>query len=99
MKETVAFVTNRAGKTIAAATTLAAQWTYSGKTTPQIQALLTAIVGDRTASPPLPGQIGTASTAEIAMLAARSAWDSGLHQLHTWTMTGLGLAKTHFADN
>jgi hypothetical protein len=98
MKETVAFVENRAGKTIAAATNIAAKWVYPGKTTPQIQALLTAIVGDKTTSPPLPGQEGVASAAKKTMEDSRHVWDAGLDQLHVWTMNGIALARTHFAD-
>ena len=98
MKETVAFVENRAAKTIAAATIVAAKWVYSGKTTPQIQALLTAIVGDKSASPPLPGQEGVTSAAKKTMEDSRHLWDAGLDQLHAWTMNGIALAGTHFTD-
>lgn len=98
MKETVGFIKNRAGKTIAAATNIAVKWVWPGKTIPEMQTMLTGIEGDSTASPPLPGQEGTAVAAERAMMTARGAWDAGLHQLHGWTMNGIALGKTHFGD-
>ena len=98
MRTSLAFVKNRAGKTIAAALAVMAKWVWPEKTIAQLQALLTAIVGDATATPPLPGQEGVTSAAEQAMLNARAAWDAGLDQLHTWTMNGLALARTHFMN-
>ena len=97
--ETIGFIKERATKTIAAAKSVATQWTWQEKTIPQMQAALTAIVGDSTVTPPIIGQEKTTSAAEKAMTDARALWDSKLDQLHRWTMQGVSMAKSRYRND
>src|SRR5260221_8854301 len=84
MGENVDFIKGRATATLSAARTLAGQWTWQEKSIDDHQAMLTAIVGDKDAAPPIPGQEEVLSQAEAAMLAARGQWDAQLDLLHRW---------------
>ncbi len=97
--ESLSFIKERATQTIAAAKSLAAQWTCQEQPIPQMQLALTAIQGDPTVTPPVPGQEKIASAAEKTMQDARGLWDSKLDQLHRWTMQGVSMAKNHFRNN
>lgn len=97
--ESIAFIKERATKTIAAATQLAPQWTWQEKTLPQMQAGLTAIIGDDQATPPVIGQEQTTRAAERAMRDARALWDQSLDQLHRWTMQGIAMAKSRYRND
>lgn len=99
MGESIEFIKDRATKTVAAAKQLAAQWTWQEKTIPQMQAALTAIIGNHAATPPVPGQENIASAAEKTMTDARALWDKNLDQLHRWTMQGVSMAKTRYRND
>ena len=95
MGESVDFIKDRAGKTIAAAkqAQISAGWVFQEKTIPQMEAMLKGIVGDSTATPPLAGQEEVAQTAQSAMESARGIWDAQLDVLHRYTAQGVGMAK------
>lgn len=96
MGESIAFIKDRAGKTIAAAKAVASLWLFQGQTIEQMQSALTAIVGDHTVNPVIPGQQATNLAAERVMTDARGLWDTNLDQLHRWTMQGVSMCKTRF---
>jgi hypothetical protein len=99
MAQSIDFIKDRAAKTISAAKQLAVKWTWEEQTSDQMQAALTAIVGDGDATPPIIGQEEVASQAEQAMFAARGAWDSNLDDLHNRTVQGVAMAKNRNRKN
>ena len=99
MGQSIDFITDRATKTISAALQLTPGWTWQEQTPAQMQAALTALIGDQNGVPPVTGQEPAVNTAYQAMLAARGIWDTALDQLHRWTVQGVGMAKTKFRDD
>ena len=99
MGESVDFIKDRALKTISAAKKLAPGWVWQEKTIEQLQAELTAITGDSSATPPVVGQEEVVCRTEQVMLAARGVWDTQLDILHRWTVQGIGMAKTRHRDD
>jgi hypothetical protein len=99
MTPTIDFIKDRAVKTISAANKVAATWTWQEMTIVAMQAALTAIVGDEDADPPIIGQEQIVGEANQTMLAARSAWDTGLDRLHGWTAQGLAMAKNKYRND
>ncbi len=99
MGESMEFVKDRATKTLSAAKTLAPQWTWQEQTPVQMQAALAALVGDKDATPPVPGQEEITSDVEQVMLVARGVWDASLDTLHRRTMQGVAMAKTRHRDD
>ena len=99
MRESNDFIKDRTTQTISAAKTLAPQWTFQQKTIAQMQADLTAVIGDSTVNPPIPGQEKTTLTAEATMNTAGATWDTGLNTLHRRTMQGVGMIKNRYKDD
>jgi hypothetical protein len=99
MAQSIEFIKDRATKTISAAKAVALVWKWQEQTIPQLQAGLTAIIGDDKATPPALGQEKITSAAEKEMTNARAAWDSSLDNLHRLTMQGISMAKNHFRDD
>ena len=99
MGESITLIKNRATKTISAAKSVADKWVWSEKTADEIQAMLTAITGNKQVSPPVVGQEEIVSQAGRVMVAARGNWDTNLTKLHQWTVQGLGMAKNRFRNN
>ena len=99
MAQSIEFIKDRATKTISAAKQLTTKWTWEEQTPDQMQALLTAIVGNASTTPPVVGQEEITSHAEHTMLAARGAWDSNLDTLHSLTVQGVSMAKNRNRNN
>jgi len=98
MGESIDFIKDRAVKTISAAKTLAASWTWSEKSIADYQAQLETIIGNKQINPPVIGQEEIVSADEQAMKAARGTWDDALDQLHRYTVQGVGMAKNRFRN-
>ncbi len=99
MGESIEFIKNRAIKTLSAADSVAASWTWDEKPIAAMRTQLHGLIGDTDAAPPLIGQEEIVSTAEQAMKAGRSAWDTKLDQLHLWTMQGLGMVRNKYRND
>ena len=93
------YIKDRSVKTISAAKTIAATWVWEEKSIADMALQLAEIVGDKDATPMKIGQEQIVSTANQAMLDARSGWDTALDQLHLWTMQGVGRARTKFRND
>ncbi len=94
MAESLEFIKDRAAKTISAAKKVAVKWTWQEQTIEELQASLTAITGNSSATPPIVGQEEITSQSGQAMLTARGVWDEQLDTLHALTVQGVAMAKT-----
>ena len=99
MPESLAFIKDRAVKTISAANQVANVWTWSELSPAQHQTQLDALAGNQLAKPPVLGQESIVGTAEQTMLTARSAWDGGLDKLHAWTVLAVGSLKNSYRND
>ena len=94
MVESLEFIKDRAAKTISAAKKVAVKWTWQEQTIDQLQAALTAITGNSSATPPIAGQEEVTWQAGQAMLASRGIWDEQLDTLHALTVQGVTMGRT-----
>lgn len=99
MGDTNIFIKDRATKTISAAKQITTKWTWQEMSNAQMQAALTAIIGDHTLTPPVVGQEELASGADRAMATARGMWDTALNDLHDRTVQGLNMCKNRNKNN
>ncbi len=99
MSVTTEFIKVRAVKTISAAKSLAATWTWKKKSPADMQADLCAITGNADATPPVVGQEERVSTALRARAAADGLWETQLTELHRRTVQAVGMIKTELADD
>lgn len=93
MSESIEFIKDRAGKTLSAAKKVKTKWEWQEKSIVQMEADLTALVGNNLVTPPVIGQEQIASAASQSMLAARGQWDAQLDELHRRTVQGVNMAK------
>lgn len=99
MSETLGFIKDRAVKTISAAKQLAATWTWKEQTSDQMQAVLWAITGNSTVTPPIIGQEEIASAAAGTRVAANGLWERQLGELHRRTVQAVGMLKNKLRDD
>jgi hypothetical protein len=99
MSESIEFIIDRSTKTLSAARAIASEWAWQEKPVAAMAQQLVAIVGDKDAAPPVPGQEKITSQAAQAMRDARSAWDAALDTLHRRTMQGVAMVKTRFRED
>ncbi len=93
MSETLAFIKDRAVKTISAAKQLASTWTWQTATPAQMQTALWAITGNSSVTPPVIGQEEIASAAEGTRVAAHGHWGTQMAELHRRTVQAVGMLK------
>lgn len=99
MANSLEFIKDRVVKTTSAAKQVAATWTWDEKSIAAMETQFAGIAGNKSATPPVPGQESVTSTAEQLMLTARGGWDTALDQLHRWTVQGVNMAKSRFRND